>query len=132
MPLNHDAILDYLKQRDGDAGSLLPPDATYGLMRAILADRNFGDIDALARFCQDSENLRPWLLNELDRRALADRLTKVLHDMFFAEIRAAKRTVSMLSDHPWGWPGSEPTSTFDGLGLPLPQLQPTRFRLRLM
>lgn len=131
MAIKSDAILECFRQRDGDTDTLLPRDATYRLMQAILAERSFSDLDALAKFCQDPQNLRPWLPNELDRRVLADRLMKGLHDMYFLDVRVASRAVPSLADHQGGGVPTMPRAAFASQELPVPQPRPP-FRWRLL
>jgi|GEM_PF-1876810 len=51
----------------------------YHLMAMILERHDSDDVDSLIAFCEDPDNLQPWLPSEADRIVFSDMLVERLH-----------------------------------------------------
>jgi hypothetical protein len=51
------------------------PCIKYHLMKLIIGQRQFGDMDALIEFCAQPDNLETWLPSAVDRRLISADLT---------------------------------------------------------
>jgi hypothetical protein len=105
VSIEKDLILDYLGNRERNGEGRLMQEAAYYLMRLIFRARDFDSLQQLAEFCQDPDNLRPWLRNETDRLVLSEELCEDLremNDIRHLRERAAKRVAPRRSRHPRG------------------------------
>lgn len=82
-------MIQYFQERDGQGRGRLLRNAAYRLVRATLARQDFGGFDRLMSFCEDSENLRPWLPSAADRIRFAEGLRRGLHEADVADVEPA-------------------------------------------
>jgi hypothetical protein len=81
MPIDKDLVLDYLGSREDDGRERLLHQAAYYLMRLIFRKKRFGSVEQLLEFCEEPENLHPWLPNETDRILLSGELRDSLQNL---------------------------------------------------
>lgn len=80
MATDADPMIRYFQVRDGHGRGQLLHDAAYRLVRAALAKHDFHGFDQVMSFCEDPENLRPWLPSDPDRMLFVQGLRQGLHD----------------------------------------------------
>lgn len=74
-------ILVYLQQRGGKCRDQLLGNIPYYLASAILEHHAFDTIESLMSFCEDPDNMRPWLPSEADRVVFSDELLQRLREI---------------------------------------------------
>lgn len=74
-------ILIHLRQYRGFRGDQLLGNVPYYLANAILEHHAFDTIESLIAFCEDPDNMRPWLPSEADRIVFSDELVQRLHEI---------------------------------------------------
>lgn len=85
-------ILVLLQQGDGLCRDQALGNIPYYLASAILEHDTFDTIDSLIAFCEDPDNLRPWVPSEADRIIFSDELAQRLR-----QIRSDASTRSQAS-----------------------------------
>ncbi len=85
-------ILAHLHQRSGRVREQYLGNVPYYLASAILEHHEFDTIDSLIAFCEDPDNMRPWLPSETDRIVFSDELATRLR-----QIRSSVSTMLQTS-----------------------------------
>lgn len=99
-----DRILPQLQRYDGTRPDQLLGNIPYYLARAILGHHAFETIESLIVFCEDPDNLQPWLPSETDRIVFSNELVQRLR-----EIRS-DAPISPQTAVETGWPRSVASS----------------------
>jgi len=81
MPIDKDSVLTHFRTRRNDERNRVWSDMAYVLMRMILSKVEFDSVEDLAKFCDDPNNLLPWLSGESDRVIFASRLAERVQEM---------------------------------------------------
>ncbi len=76
-----DRVLIRLRQRAGLHRGQLLSDVPYYLADAILEHHSFETIECLIAFCENPDNLKPWLPSEADRIVFSHDLVQRLHEL---------------------------------------------------
>jgi hypothetical protein len=75
------AILAHFQQRRGRGRGRYLHNVAYHLIRIILGQREFDSLESLIAFCDDPDNLCPWLPMEADRIILSNGLVQGLREL---------------------------------------------------
>ena len=81
MSIAKDAILAHFGTPHGGGPAQMWSDMVYALMRVILSKVDFENLEQLAEFCDDPNNLVPWVSGESDRVVFASRLAEGVREM---------------------------------------------------
>ena len=81
MPIDKELILTHFRSRHGKGPNHVWSDMTYILMRVILSKVEFESIEQLAWFCDDPNNLLPWVASETDRTVFSGKLAEGVRAM---------------------------------------------------
>ena len=81
MPIDKDSVLIHFRTRRTEGRNRVWSDMAYVLMRVILSKVEFDSIDELAKFCDEPNNLLPWVSSESDRVVFASRLGERVREM---------------------------------------------------
>jgi hypothetical protein len=81
VAIKKDLVLGYFDRCAGHIGGRLLHNAARYLMRLILQEHEFADMDDLIAFCADPDNLRAWLPTETDRMIFSEGLVEGLRDI---------------------------------------------------
>jgi len=81
MPIDKDLVLTHFRTRRNDERNRVWSDMAYVLMRMILSKVEFDSVEDLAKFCDDPNNLLPWVSSESDRVIFASRLAERVREM---------------------------------------------------
>ncbi len=81
MPIEKDSVLAHFRTRGNEGRNRVWSDMAYVLMRVILSKVEFDRVEDLAKFCDDPNNLLPWVSSESDRVIFASRLAERVREM---------------------------------------------------
>ena len=82
------AILAHFRRRIGHGAGRDLHNAAYHLMRMILEERSYSDLDSLIDVCQHPDTLRRYLPSEADRIVFAGGLVEALSELRSGESEA--------------------------------------------
>ena len=100
MAIDRELVLEFLRKRGSHGRDQCLHQADYELMRRILVCREFDDLEALIRFCENPSQLEPWLPNEPDQIVHAAGLCDELHHLREEEEQRGSRTLDRHAE-PW-------------------------------
>lgn len=81
MPIDNDVIIGHFQGAAGYGRGRLLHNAACYLMRMILKEHAFADMEELTAFCGNPDSLRAWLPTETDRIIFAEGLVETLRDL---------------------------------------------------
>lgn len=85
-PLTQSRIREHFRHRTGRGRGQYLHDTAHYLIEIILERCDFEDVGSLIAFCEDPDNLRPWLPTEADRIIFSEGLVQGLREITSATL----------------------------------------------
>jgi hypothetical protein len=93
VAIEKDLVIEFVNSRGRPGHCRLLHNAACYLIRLILEEHEFADMEELVAFCAAPDNLRMWLPSETDRIIFSEGLVEELRELTACFAREAARTV---------------------------------------